>query len=328
MAMTFSFFAVIAIVVVALIGALSGLHFVFGVILPYAAFAIFLVGFVNKVLNWASSPVPFRIPTTAGQQKTLPWISDSKLDNPTTTIGVIGRMVLEILFFRSLFRNTSTELRSGNLVHGPAKWLWLFALIFHWSFLLIALRHLRLFVEPVPFLIQGIESIDGMLQVGSPPIYISDLLIIAGVTFLFMRRVILPRIKYISLAADFFPLFLIFAIAATGILMRFVFRVDIVGIKTLLVSLANFSPVVPDGIGVIFFIHVALVSALMAYFPFSKLMHMGGVFLSPTRNMANNSRAVRHINPWNYPVKFHHYDEYEDHFRDVMKDAGLPLEKE
>ena len=51
---------------------------------------------------------------------------------------------------------------------------------------------------------------------------------------------------------------------------------------------------------------------LLAYFPFSKLMHMAGVFLSPTRNLANNNRMVRHVNPWDYPVKVHPYEEYED----------------
>ena len=71
-----------------------------------------------------------------------------------------------------------------------------------------------------------------------------------------------------------------------------------------------------------------LVCTLFAYFPFSKLMHLGGVFLSPTRNMPNDSRMVRHVNPWNYPVKVHTYEEYEDHFREKMIEAGLPVEKE
>jgi hypothetical protein len=57
-------------------------------------------------------------------------------------------------------------------------------------------------------------------------------------------------------------------------------------------------------------------------------MHIGGVFLSPTRNLANNNRMVRHINPWNAPVKVHTYEEYEDDFRDKMKAAGIPVEKE
>ena len=68
-------------------------------------------------------------------------------------------------------------------------------------------------------------------------------------------------------------------------------------------------------------------SVFFAYFPFSKLTHMAGVFLSPTRNLSNNSRMVRHINPWNYPVKIHTYEAYEDEFREKMIAAGLPVDK-
>ena len=93
-------------------------------------------------------------------------------------------------------------------------------------------------------------------------------------------------------------------------------------------GLISLNPKIPEGVGVIFYIHLFLVSALFAYFPMSKLMHMAGVFLSPTRNLANNNRAVRHVNPWNYPVKVHTYAEYENDFRDKMKAAGLPVEKE
>jgi hypothetical protein len=57
-------------------------------------------------------------------------------------------------------------------------------------------------------------------------------------------------------------------------------------------------------------------------------MHLGGVFFSPTRNLANNNRSRRHINPWNYRVQVHTYEEYEDEFRDRMKEAGIPVEKE
>ena len=93
-------------------------------------------------------------------------------------------------------------------------------------------------------------------------------------------------------------------------------------------GLVTLTPVVKEGIGVVFFIHLFLISTLLVYFPFSKLMHLGGVFLSPTRNLANDSRRKRHINPWDYPVKVHTYEEYEDEFRDKMKSVGLPLEKE
>ena len=92
-------------------------------------------------------------------------------------------------------------------------------------------------------------------------------------------------------------------------------------------SLVTFHPSIPEGVGGLFYAHVFMVSVLFAYLPISKLMHMGGIFLSPTRNMANNTRAKRHINPWNYDVKIHTYEQYEDHFRDKMIEAGLPVDK-
>jgi len=57
-------------------------------------------------------------------------------------------------------------------------------------------------------------------------------------------------------------------------------------------------------------------------------MHMGAIFLSPTRNLPNNSREKLHRNPWNKPGKFRTYAEYEDEFREKMKKAGLPVEKD
>jgi nitrate reductase gamma subunit len=240
-------------------------------------------------------------------------------------------MALEVLLFRSLFRNLKTQLYDGTkLVYGEAKWLWLAGLVFHWSFLLIVVRHLRFFMEKVPTSIKMIEGLDSFLQIGAPLLYITDAVILAAVTYLFIRRVVIPQVCYISLPADYFPLFLILGIALSGVLMRYFFKVNVTGIKELAMGLISFSydPKVLEGAGVIFYIHLFLVSTLLAYFPFSKLMHMGGIFLSPTRNMVNDSRMKRHINPWNYPVKVHSYAEYEEEFREKMKGAGIPVEKE
>jgi nitrate reductase gamma subunit len=330
MGLIFSFFAVITLGVIVFAGVKAAhLHFLFGVIIPYAAFITFIVGVIYRVVKWGSSPVPFRIPTTGGQEKSFPWIKYSKLDNPFTTLGVIGRMALEVLLFRSLFRNTKAGLREGpNLTYGSTKWLWLGGLAFHWTFLIILLRHLRLFTEPIPYFVTLLESLDGFFQVAAPVLYLSDIIFLIAVSYLFLRRVIIPQIRYISLAADYFPLFLIGAIGVTGVLMRYFLKTDVVGIKQLTMGLITFNPVVPQTIGIIFYIHLFLVSALFAYFPMSKLMHMAGVFLSPTRNLANNNRAERHVNPWNYPVKVHTYEEYEEEFREKMKSVGLPVEKE
>ncbi len=57
-------------------------------------------------------------------------------------------------------------------------------------------------------------------------------------------------------------------------------------------------------------------------------MHLGGIFLSPTRNLTTDTRARRHVNPWDYPVHVHTYEEYEDDFREKMVEAGLPVDKQ
>lgn len=330
MGIKFSLLAVLALVAAAFLGVkVAGLTGFFGVFIPYVAIVTFLGGFIYRILSWARSPVPFRIPTTGGQQLSFPWIKQNKLDNPTTTAGVIGRMALEVFLFRSLFRNTKFEIRKGPMLdYQWEKWLWLAGLAFHYSFFVILVRHLRFFMEPVPFFVHQIERLDGFLQVGLPGIYITDLVFLVAVTYLFIRRIVIPQMRYISLPADYFPLFLLMAVAISGIFMRYITKVDVIGIKQLAMGIATFHPTVPDGIGSLFFIHFFLVCTLFAYFPFSKLMHLGGVFLSPTRNLPNDSRINRHINPWNYPVKVHTYAEYEDHFRDKMIEAGLPVEKE
>lgn len=323
----------LAVVIVATLAALflaaTGLRPLFGVVFPYLAFATFLVGLAWRVIRWARSPVPFRIPTTCGQQKSLAFLPQSRLDNPFTGWQAFGRMVLEVLFFRSLFRNTSATLtRDGRLVYGSEKWLWAAGLAFHWSFLIIVLRHLRFFLEPVPWLVEALADVDGFFQVWVPVLYLTDLVIVAALTFLFLRRVLLPQVRYVSLANDYFPLFLLLGIAATGILMRYFVKTDLAAVKDVALGLVTFRPTAPEAAGPLFYAHLFLVSVLLAYFPFSKLVHMAGVFLSPTRNLANNNRAERHVNPWNPEVKTHSYQEYEEEFHDLMKNAGYPLERE
>ncbi|MDH4262896.1 MAG: sulfate reduction electron transfer complex DsrMKJOP subunit DsrM [Spirochaetia bacterium] len=331
-------FALITVLILSL-AAFTGveylhMEYVFGIVIPYAAFIIFIAGFTAKIFYWAKSPVPFNITTTAGQQKSLKWIKSDHFENPSGSFGVIGRMFMEIFFFRSLFRNTKAGLvkssKSESFKPGYAsdKSLWLGGLMFHWSFLYILIRHLRFFLYPIPSAIVTLEKFDSMFQIGLPIFYLTDAILLLSVTFLFLRRVFIPQVKYISLIADFIPLFLILAIAFSGIMMRYVSRVDVIGVKELVMSLTSFSPALPEKVSSVFYVHFFLVSSLFMYFPFSKLMHMGGVFFSPTRNMTGDSRRIRHVNPWNYSVKVHSYEEYEDEFREAMKGAGLPLDKE
>jgi nitrate reductase gamma subunit len=334
----YSFLAVLGLFLLAYVGVAGlGLEWLFGIIVPYLAALVFVIFGIKRVLGWGRSAVPFRIPTTAGQQKSLSWIQDSPIDNPTTKLGVWMRMALEVLTFRSLFRNTRMKLGAGPKIgYSLEIFLWLGALAFHYAFFTTLVRHLRLFTEPVPLFVRILETVDSFfrieilydpIQVALPGVFISGIVLLVAVTYLLLRRLFISQVRYISLAADFFPLFLILGIAFTGILMRYFLKINVVAAKELAMGLVTFHPTVPEGVGAIFYVHLFFVSVLLAYFPFSKLMHLGGIFLSPTRNLTTNTRAVRHVNPWNYPVKIHTYEAYEDEFREKMVEAGLPVEK-
>ena len=94
----YSLSAVITLILLATVGVFV-LHWqsLFAIVIPYIAFAIFIVGFIYRVLKWASAPVPFHIPTICGQQKSLPWIKQGRLESPSSRLGVFGRMALEVL---------------------------------------------------------------------------------------------------------------------------------------------------------------------------------------------------------------------------------------
>ncbi|MEW6356181.1 MAG: sulfate reduction electron transfer complex DsrMKJOP subunit DsrM [Planctomycetota bacterium] len=322
---------VVVLFLAGLVGAVVGLQAVFGIVIPYLAVALFLGGLVYQVMKWADIPVPFRIPTTCGQAKSLPWIKRSRLESPFTALDVAGRMFLEVLAFRSLLRNTRAELREdGRPVYGTALGLWAGALAFHWTMLAILVRHLRFFTQPVPFFITFLQEADGVLEVGAPVFFVTSFVFLAALAYLLARRLTIPQVRYISLANDYFPLFLLLGIGVSGVWLRHLTKTDITEVKELVVGLATFRPslMAAKGIASLFYGHLFLVCVLLAYFPFSKLLHAPGVFLSPTRNLANNNRAVRHVNPWDYPVKTHSYAEYEDEWRDKMKVAGVPVDKD
>jgi nitrate reductase gamma subunit len=329
------FLAVLGLALAGWLGAgLSGAGAFFGLILPYGAALAFLAGLTWRVLSWARSPVPFNITTTCGQQYSLPWIRSSRLGNPHTRWGVAGRLMLEMLSFHSLMRNVRHEWvddadgAAPRLIYRASLGLWIGALVFHYSLLMVLLRHARFFLDPVPAWLDGVEWLDSFLRIGTVPFYLSGLALLGGALFLCLRRLWTPWLRYLSLPADFFPLYLFLGIALTGCMMRYSSRVDIQAVKHFCMGLAGLHPSAPASIGPLFCAHITLACVLFAYLPFSKLVHMASLPLSPTRNMLGASRMEHHENPWNYPVSIHSYEEYENEYRGKMKAAGIPVEKE
>ena len=227
-------------------------------LLFYVATAVLVLGVARKIRLYAKTPAPLKIPTTPA---------------PTTAAGVRWRMTREVVLFESLFKSS--------------KWTWIFGWLFHVTLLLVTLRHLRYFQDPVwlpVVLVQPFGTYAGFVMV----------LALAG---LWARRWLVDRVRYISTPSDHLMLVLLLAIGLTGLAMRFVAHTDIVALKAFVLGLMRFNwqPLPADPL---LLVHLALVALLMIIFPISKLLHAPGLFFSPTRNQADNAREVRHISAW------------------------------
>ncbi|MCY3803304.1 MAG: respiratory nitrate reductase subunit gamma [Gammaproteobacteria bacterium] len=227
-------------------------------VLFYVATAILLVFTAHKIWQYAKTPAPLKIPTTPA---------------PTTRSGVVFRMIKELTIFESLFKSS--------------KWTWLFGWMFHFGLLLVLLRHLRYFTDPVW----------GWVVFLQPFGKYAAFMMLAGLAGLWARRIFVDRVRYISAPSDHLMLLLLIAIGVTGALMTFVEHTDIVALKAFFLGLFvfNWSALPPDPILIV---HLSLVILLMVIFPFSKLLHAPGVFFSPTRNQVDNPRERRHVADW------------------------------
>jgi nitrate reductase gamma subunit len=322
--------AVAAICTVPLLAsAVPGKHWS-AVLLPAAAAPVaFLIAFVWRISRWLRTPVPFRVPLTAGQQHGLASLAHARTGNPRSAFDVMLRVLVDVFLFRPLLRATPTApLASPGLGHGAYRWLWLFAVAFHASLAVVILRHLRLFLEPVPRFIAVLERWDVATPMPLPALHLTSLLLPGALLMLLARRLLLPRVRYISLASDYFPLLLLMAIALTGLLMRHVTRTDVTAVKALTTGLAAGMLVLPARPDLLLVVHLWLVGALLVYFPLSKLMHLPGAVMSPTLTMANTNRTRRYVNVLNPEVATLHYADYEATFRERMLEAGLPVEGE
>jgi nitrate reductase gamma subunit len=167
------------------------------------------------------------------------------------------------------------------------KWIWVFGWLFHFGLLLVLMRHLRYFTEPVWFWVNIVQPFGKY----------ASIMMVVGLAGLLARRFLVDRVRYISTPSDYLMLVLLIVIGMSGMLMTFVAHTDIVALKAFFMGLMYFDvqPVPQDPI---LLVHLALVATLMLIFPISKLLHAPGVFFSPTRNQVDNPREHRHVAAW------------------------------
>jgi nitrate reductase gamma subunit len=227
-------------------------------LLFYIATAVLVGGIGFRIWEYATTPAPLKIPTTPA---------------PRTRGGVVLRLGREVVIFESLFKAN--------------KWIWLFGWVFHVALLIVLLRHLRYFILSVwewVALIQPFGVYAGFAM-------------LAGLLGLWGRRILVPRIRYISAPSDHLMLALLVGIATSGLLMKFLAHTDIVALKSFFLGLIflEWQPIPADPV---LLVHLGLVASLMIVFPYSKLLHAPGLFFSPTRNQVDNPRERRHLAHW------------------------------
>ena len=237
--------------------------------LLYVSAVIFIIGMGRRIYIWVRTPVPLNIVLTPA---------------PKHIPGVIGRLAGELFGFHALAKADRS--------------LWTPAWLFHFSLVLLLLGHLGGLV--IPHFAQtamGLneKQFEHMAQIVGGAV---GILAIATLLWLLIRRLILPRVRWISTFSDYFALVLLLLILATGNAMRFMGGLDIVQARNFVAGWLALHPVAPPS-DPVFSIHIVLVCMLLSYIPFSKLVHIGGVaLLSPTLNQRNNPREHRYVNSW------------------------------
>lgn len=231
---------------------------IFFTLLFYVATLILVGGLAYRIWVYTKTPAPLKIVVTPA---------------PITTGGVAFRMFHEVTIFSSLFKSN--------------KWIWLFGWLFHFGLLLVLLRHLRYFTDPVWWWVSLVQPFGK---------YAAFAMVI-GLAGLLARRFLVDRVRYISSPSDYLMLVLLLGIGGSGAFMTFVSGIDIISLKAFFLGLMRFNwqpfPASP-----VLIVHMLLVATLMIIFPISKLLHAPGVFFSPTRNQVDNPREKRHVVDW------------------------------
>jgi len=222
-----------------------------GNVFPYLAIAVFAGGMTWRTAYWLRKPVPYPLAVDRDQRGIA---------------GQAGVVAAELLLFRSLYRGD--------------RRLWRRAALMHASLAAIVIGHVvGISCSSRQFTVLGVSAATSVSMAATLGV-VFGLLLTVSVLALLRRRIAVPEVRRISDPADYFDLLLLLAIAATGLMMRLLpLELDQQAVRSYLGGLLTLSPVPIPGPWP-FVCHFTLVSCLLAYLPFSKLVHLSGGVVS------------------------------------------------
>jgi nitrate reductase gamma subunit len=133
--------------------------------------------------------------------------------------------------------------------------LWFGEWVFHVSFLLVLMRHLRYFLEPVPKWVWSVQT----------PGIIAGYVLPLSLAYILAVRLLTKREKYSS-PANVFLLSLVLAISSLGVLMHALYHPNLVDVKYFAHGLVTLRPAAfPES--VLFLAHFSLVLVLIPFLP-------------------------------------------------------------
>ncbi len=196
------------------------------IVAAYAVYAAFWLRFIGHALVW--------------------WKVSQRLDNrslarPHLKLKACALTVLDVVLLGRVF------------IVNPA--LWIGEWVFHASFLLVVLRHLRFFLDPVP---------DWVWWLQTPGLIAGYVLPFALLYILVIR--LLTKLEKYAAPANLFLLGLVLAISSIGVVMNTLFTPDLVDVKLFIFGIVHFAPAAAPG-SVLFLLHFCLVLVLLLFLP-------------------------------------------------------------
>jgi nitrate reductase gamma subunit len=133
--------------------------------------------------------------------------------------------------------------------------LWIGEWVFHASLLLVLLRHLRYFLNPIPLPIWWAQT----------PGLIAGYVLLFSLLYILFIRTMTKHEKYSS-PLNVFLLGLVLSISAIGLLMQTLFKPDLVNVKLFILGILGFAPAAaPES--VLFLLHFSLFLVLLPLLP-------------------------------------------------------------